>query len=100
MQMTTALSKWIIVNDGELRYPVRTSDLRQGESEGSLRAMTAREYDEWAITTHSILKNEAFTRFLLGSDVLEERLDAMVAAGTPEWAVPYAEKVGRPSHTD
>lgn len=38
---------YVVINDGLYQYPVRISDLHEGDTEESLRAMTGEEYSVW-----------------------------------------------------
>lgn len=82
----------VIVNDGEIRFPVAVSELRAQDTERTLQKMSRRQYDEWATTVPQVLGNETFVTHLLGSAALASRLNAMSKAGCPEWYVPYAYK--------
>lgn len=78
----------VIVNDGELRYPVAVSDLRPEDTEQSLRSMSRSQYDKWVATVPSLLRNEVFLEVLLGSPEVARELDAMCKAGcAEEWHV-------------
>jgi hypothetical protein len=83
---------YVIINDGEIRYPVAIDALRPQDSERTLQKMSRRQYDKWATTVPGALGNEAFVNHLLGSAVLASKLNAMHKAGCPEWYVPYAYK--------
>jgi hypothetical protein len=82
----------VIINDGEIRYPVAVSELRPQDTERSLQKMSRGQYDKWATTVPRALGNEVFVEHLLGSAALASKLNQMSKAGCPEWYVPYAYK--------
>lgn len=82
----------VIINDGEIRYPVDVSYLQPQDSERTLQKMSRRQYDEWVMTVPNVLWNETFVTHLLGSAAVASVLNEMHKAGCPEWYVPYAYK--------
>lgn len=45
--MITRAESYIVVNDGQYRYPVLRSDLRPGDTEAVIRAMSPEQYGDW-----------------------------------------------------
>lgn len=82
-QIISEAVNYVVVNDGQFRFPVRKSDLRAGDSEETIRAMDGDSYAEFC--------NSGVPADLRVGDVgTKECIDlcnALVEAGAELWNV-------------
>ena len=81
-QIIKDANNYIVVDDGQFRYPVRRSSLRPGDSETLVKSMSGDEYGAWCQVVPSDLRiGEAGTLECL------QLCEDLVEAGADVWHV-------------
>lgn len=75
---------YVVINDGQYRYPVIKSNLGPNDTEESLRAMSGDEYSHWCNST-------PWAQDAAGGDVGSEEClafcDRLIAEGADHWRI-------------
>jgi hypothetical protein len=80
--MLTNAADYVVINDGAVQYPVLRDDLRDGDTEDSIRDMDSDEYA--AFCTAVGYDARAYTA---GSGELNRLTDSMIERGATYWRV-------------
>lgn len=81
-EMLANAADYIVVNDGSGQYPVDRSDLRDGDTERTIRDMGAAEYAEFCRSVPADLRVAS-----VGDDLMTRLTDAMIERGAEYWRV-------------
>jgi hypothetical protein len=82
LKMIKNFRNYIVVNDGQCKYPVLRADLRDGDTEAAVASMSSEEYAEWcqAVPADQHLGS-------IGSEDLNTMCDLLTNLGTQIWHV-------------
>lgn len=81
-ELLAAAADYIVIDDGGMRYIVDRHDLRDGDTEESIRAMTPDQYDPFC---RAVPADQRYA--IVGSGDNVDLCNAMIEAGADHWVV-------------
>jgi len=80
--MVADAANYVVVDDGQYRYPVAVEDLRDGDTEEVIRAMSGDEYGEWC---NAVPADQRL--YMVGDCEMIALCQEMIESGADVWHV-------------